>query len=361
MRMVRFAVAGSLAAALIQGESSFDKLMKEALAARESNRIDESIRLYERLLKQRPQTAEAWWYLGLNYYDLDRHPECERAFAELVKHDKTNGPGWALRALCEFQNGKFEDAFQHIVRGKALGIPERTEIERVAHYHYLQLANKTGRFELGASLLTEAARSQPDLPALVEMAGLNALRLPLLPPEIPPEKTEPVLLAGRAAVLAWQRRAPEAKMEARRLLEKYPQLPNVRYLMGYLSLLENEEESIEWFRKEIEVSPDHVQARLQIAYEYLKRGEAEKGLPYADEAVKLAPDDFTTHNIRGRLLLDLGHLDESIVALETAVRLMPASPETHYSLASAYARAGRKSEAARHRQIFTELERARKQ
>jgi tetratricopeptide (TPR) repeat protein len=359
--MVRIAAAGWLAAALIQGESSFDKLMKQALAARESNRLEESIRLYERLVKQRPQTAEAWWYLGLNYYDLDRYPECERAFAELVKHDKTNGPAWALRALCEFQNGKFEDAFQHIVRGKALGIPQRTEIERVAHYHYLQLANKTGRFELGASLLTDVARSQPDLPALVEMAGLNALRIPLLPPEIPAETREPVLLAGRAAVLAWQRRAPEAKKQARQLLEKYPQLPNVRYLMGYLALLENEEESIEWFQKEIQISPDHVQARLQIAYEYLKRGEAGKGLPYAEQAARLAPQDFTAHNIRGRLLLDLGRLDESIAALETAVKLMPASPETHYSLASAYARAGRKLEAARHREIFTELEKARKQ
>lgn len=327
-----WAVASLCVAGCLWGQASPAALLKQALAPRDANRLEESVRLYGQALKLQPEAA-----------------------------DETNGPGWALLAFCEFRNGKHQAAFDHIVRGKALGIPERTEIERVAHYHYLQLTNKTVQFELGASLLSEAARSQPELPALVEMAGANALRLPLLPPEIPAEQREAVMLAGRAAVLAWQPRVPEAKQLARELLEKYPKVANVRYLMGYLCLIDNEEESVEWFRKEIAISPGHIQARLQIAYEYLKRGEADKGLPYAREAVQLAPADFMAHNIVGRLLLDLGKVDKAIGALEAALKLMRASPETHYSLASAYSRAGRKEEAAKHRELFAELDKARKE
>ncbi len=338
---------------------SFPDLMKQALAAREAHRLEESVALYSKALTLRPTEPEAWWYQGLNYYDLDRYQECAGAFGKLVTYDKSNGGGFALLGLCEFGTKRYENAFAHIVKGKVLGIPAGSELDRVAQHHYVQLLNKLGQFEAAAGPLTDLAVSRPNTPGLIEMAGINALRLPLLPPEIPDDKKEPVQLAGRAAVAAWQRKPAEAKKQADTLLERYPKLPNAHYLRGWLHLMSQAPEAIAEFRKELEVSPNHVQARLQVANEYLNRGEPDQGLPWAREAVKIAPRDFTAHVILGRLLLKLDSVPEATSTLETAVELAPTSPDAHFQLAAAYNRAGRKEDADRERKLFTELSTAR--
>jgi tetratricopeptide (TPR) repeat protein len=303
---------------------------------------------------------ESWWYQGLNYYDLDRYVEAEEAFRNLVAQNPEHGGGLALLGLCEFQNRKYQTAFAHIVLGKEKGIPPGSELDRVAHYHYVMLANKLGQFELASGLLADLARRAPETPRLHEMAGLSALRMPLLPGEIAPGDRERVLLAGQAAVLAWQKALPEALEHAERLLELYPKQPNAHYLKAFILLLMNSEQALEEFHKELEVSPRHVQARLQIAHELRQRGQADKGLPYALEAVKIAPEDFTARNICGRLLLDLDRVKEAIVHLERAVKLAPTSPEAHFHLAAAYGRAGRTAEAAKHRKLFIQHDEARK-
>jgi len=336
------------------------ELARKALAAREAGRLSESIELYRKALALRPVDPESWWYQGLNYYDLDRYVEAEEAFRNLVAQNPEHGGGLALLGLCEFQNRKYKTAFAHIVLGKEKGIPPGSELERVAHYHYVMLANKLGQFELASGLLADLTRRAPETPRLAEMAGLSALRMPLLPDEIAPADRERVLLAGQAAVLAWRKALPEALRQADRLLELYPRQPNAHYLKAYILLMMNSDEALEEFHKELEISPRHVQARLQIAYELRQRGEAQKGLPYALEAVKLAPEDFTALNICGRLLLDLDRVQEAIVHLERAVKLAPTSPEAHFHLAAAYGRVGRAAEAARHRKLFLEHEEARK-
>ena len=61
----------------------------------------------------------------------------------------------------------------------------------------------------------------------------------------------------------------------------------------------------------------------------------------------------------GRALVETGSLEPGIVELETAVTLAPDSPEMHFALARAYAKAGRKDDAARARATFAELDRKR--
>jgi len=342
-----------------QSAEAFPKLMQEALQNREQGRLDASTAAYRKALALRPSAAEAWWYLGLNYYDGDKYPECEDAFRNMVVHDKKHGGGWTLLGLCEFKNGKYEPAFAHIVRGRQLGIPPGSELEKVAHYHYVMLTNKIGQFEFGAGLLSDYARVAPQTPQLTEMSGLNALRLNLLPSEIGRDQRDLVQRAGRAAMLAWQKKTAEAKAEVEELIRHYPKQPNVHYLLGYILLLENSDGMFAAFLKELEISPKHVQARLQIAHEYLRRGELAKGLDYAKQAVELAPKEFTARNIHGRILLGLGQTAEAVGELETAAKLAPTSPEAHFHLAAAYARAGRKLDAEKHRKIFAKLNEAR--
>lgn len=335
-------------------------LMDRANAARDAQRLDEAIGLYQQIVKAEPANAEALWYLGLGLYEKDRYAEAAPAFRKLTAIHPKQGAGWAMLGLCEYRNKRYDSALTALRRARALGVPPMNDLEKVSRYHLAVLLNHAGEFELSSSILMTFVADNAVTPQITEAAGVSALRLRVLPGETPDAMKEPVDWAGKASILAWQKRTSEAMSDATRLQERYPKLANVHYLMGYLRLLSNDPASIAEFEKELALDGNHVQARMQIAYEYLKRGEAEKGLPYAVRATALAPRDFIAHNIHGRILLDLNRAAEAAVALETAAKLAPSSPEAHFHLASAYTRLGRKADAARHRAIFAKLDQERK-
>ena len=96
---------------------------------------------------------------------------------------------------------------------------------------------------------------------------------------------------------------------------------------------------------------------MQIAYEYLKRGDAQAALPWAQQAVAAAPNAFPAHKALGQALLETGDVDGAIKELQIGIKLAPESPGLHFNLARAYQRAGRLEDAARERDEFTRLDR----
>jgi len=99
-----------------------------------------------------------------------------------------------------------------------------------------------------------------------------------------------------------------------------------------------------------------VPARLQIAFEFIKRGEPARARTAAEEAAALAPDHFATRLAVGQVRLEMNEVDKAIPELEKAVTLAPGSAQTHFMLAKAYARAGRPVDAERERSEFTRLD-----
>jgi predicted Zn-dependent protease len=74
--------------------------------------------------------------------------------------------------------------------------------------------------------------------------------------------------------------------------------------------------------------------------------------------VKLGPGDFNIHVVLGQVLLATQDTVGAVRELELGVKLTPETPVAHYSLANAYAKMGRKDDAAGER---AEFERLRKQ
>ena len=95
---------------------------------------------------------------------------------------------------------------------------------------------------------------------------------------------------------------------------------------------------------------------VQIAFEHLKRRDYDTALPLAEKSVELMPKMYAARNVLGRVLLELGQTERAISELEIGVRLAPESPEMHFALARAYARAGRKQDAANENEIFKKLQ-----
>ena len=79
-------------------------------------------------------------------------------------------------------------------------------------------------------------------------------------------------------------------------------------------------------------------------------------MEYGQRAVKASPEDFSTHIALGRVLLAKENPAGAAAELELAVKLAPANPDAHFSLASAYSRLGRKQDSARELAEFKRLQ-----
>ena len=181
--------------------------------------------------------------------------------------------------------------------------------------------------------------------------------MPLLPSELPAEKREMVLMAGRGSYLMAARLMAAAKASFEELVLRFPDAPNVHYAMGSFLLSEPGDGALKAFQREIDLQPHHVFARLQMAFEYLKRGDPASALPLAQRAVELAPTNFIAHKALGQALLDSGDVESAVSELETARSLAEDSPSVRFTLAKAYQRAGREADAAKERSEFTRLDR----
>ncbi len=79
------------------------------------------------------------------------------------------------------------------------------------------------------------------------------------------------------------------------------------------------------------------------------------GVKYAKKAVALDPHLPFGHYLLGLLYLDTGAYEKSIRELEVARESFSEKPEIYFALGNAYAKAGRKEDAARTRATFRRL------
>lgn len=335
---------------------AFEKTAKQAATAREAGRLEEAIQLYQKALALWPSWPEGLWSVGTIYYDLDRYQEAGGAFRRLVALQGKNGPALAFKGLCEFQLGNYERALDDLQRAGELGLGNVGDLAMVSRYHLAILLTREGQFEVAFNTLSHFAKESNASPKVIEAFGLATLRMPLLPAETPPDKREMVLIAGRASFYQAQRQHVAARKGFEQLALRFPEAPNVHYAFGVLLLAEEPDTAIEKFQRELQVSPYHLPARLQIAFERIKRGEFEKALPPAREAVEIAPDDFPARKAYGEALLGVGQVPEAVEQLENGVKLAPDSPGMRFALARSYARAGRADDAARERAEFLRLD-----
>jgi tetratricopeptide (TPR) repeat protein len=343
-------------AAPARPDPAFDEAVKLGDEARDAGRFDEAAAHYMKALKIQPKWAEGWWNLGAIFYEQDRYPEARDAFRNVVALDPNRGTAWGMLGLCEFQTREYERAGNSLLRGRTLGFDGNKELESVVRYHAALLYIRYEQFEIAYDILTEFLRAGNESPKVVEAFGLAILRLPFLPDEIPPAKREQVLIAGRAALDMAARRLDQARADFDALLAHYASEPNVHYAFGVYLLGQDADAAMKEFRRELEISPAHYPAMVQMAFEYLKREEYNEALPLAEKAVQLAPKMFPARNVLGRVLLELGQVERAVKELEEGARLAPSSPEMHYALGRAYRRAGREADAKREVEMFQKLQ-----
>jgi tetratricopeptide (TPR) repeat protein len=343
-----------------QDPLSRKELDARATEAREAGNFPEAIEIYKKAVEVDPGWGEGWWYIGTLSYDLDLYPEGRDAFRRYVTIDPESGPAWALLGLCEFQTREYDQALKDLRQSFSAGVAPGSHFYYVANYHLALLFSRRGEFEVAIDILQKLVLNHPDNPKLIEAFGIGLLRLPFLPVELPADRREAVLLAGQAGNYWATSRLEQAGIAYQELVTRCPEVPSAHYTRGVFLLLTDPDQAVKEFQREIEISPDHVPARMQLCFEFIKVGTPEKALPYAREAVELDPFSFVPRNALGRILLAMGQIDEAIKQLEIGVDLAPDSPEMYFSLARAYTKAGLKEEARRAREEFLRLDEARR-
>jgi tetratricopeptide (TPR) repeat protein len=350
---------GRQAAGNAEGSAAaLETLRRDAEQARAAGRIDQAIDLYRRAVALQPAWVEGHWYLGTIYYDRDRHAECRDAFTRVLERQPENGAAWAFRGLCEFRLKQYEAALDHLNRTRQAGLGDDPAFEAVVAYHRAILLARFEQFERALDIHGNLVRGGNTTPTMLDALGIAMLRLPLLPDEVRSEQRDLIRLAGRAGAYGMTRMKEEARHAFEELVARYPDTPTVHFIYGnFLMAQERLDDALDQYRTEIQRSPGHVPARLQLAHELLKRGDFDAAGPYAAEAVRLAPDNYMARNLLGQVRLRAGDVEGAILELQTAATLEPTSPSVRFHLARAYQRAGRGADAAREREEFKRLER----
>lgn len=339
-------------------QQGFDTLAAQATAARESDKVDESIALYRKALDLRQDWPEGWWFLGTLYYDLNNYAEAALAFKQAAQLQVKAGAPWVMLGLCEFQLTRYDDAYSHIHQGRDLGIGENQELERAMRYHEGLLYLLKGDFERTQQKLGTLSYQGVSSEDLIIALGLSVLRMGMLPSEVDINYRDRAVVrrAGLAEHFKAQNNISDATREYELLAKDFPKFPNVQYAYGrFLLSTRDNDAAVAAFQLELQNSPKHALARLQIAYIKLSNKEAGEGISLAEEAVKLNPRLPLGHYVLGRLLFDSGQGARAIQELELAKSLRPDEPRVYFALARAYAKANRKADAEQARETFMRL------
>src|ERR1700681_2081336 len=103
-----------------------------------------------------------------------------------------------MLGLCEFETAQYEQALAHLQRGLSLGLTGNPQITQVSRYHVALLLTHFSQFEASLQIFVQMAAEGVEDSDTKAAAGIAALRMPLLPAEVPAGQRELVAQVGRA-------------------------------------------------------------------------------------------------------------------------------------------------------------------
>jgi predicted Zn-dependent protease len=348
----------SRSAPVAHGTATFEQLVQTATRAREENRDSAAIDAYRQALKLKPEWDEGLWYLGALLYETENDFEACVFLRRFLAQHPENGYGWALLGMSEFQTRDYTRALDHLQQGLVAGLGDNKKMIATVSYVTAILLIRSEQYDAGMSLLFAQVASGGATATLVEPLGLAALHLPFLPTEIPANRKEMVQIAGTAALALEAQKYEDAAKLFNQLETKYPDQPGVHFLIGVYELGVRPDDGVKELKREIEISPSHVSARLRLAEEYIKRQDIDQAMSFAQEALKLEPKNGLVHMVLGEAAIAKGDSAGGIRELETARDALPDEVGIRWDLFRAYTAAGRTEDAGREK---SEIERLSKQ
>ena len=340
-----------------QPENQFEHLAQAASLERQKGEDGAAIDLYTKALQLKPDWPEGLWYQSTLLYENESFPEASLYLRRFLAQAPENGYAWALLGMAEFQTRDYDRALNHLQQSLVLGLGDNGKMLKVVTFTTAILLTRSEHFDESLNLLFSRVASGDPTDPLVEPLGLAALRIPVLPAEIPAGRRQMVHLAGAAVLALEAQHFQEADARFTELKDSYSSEPGVHFLVGAYLLGVHPDDGIDELKRELEISPSHVTARLRLAAEFLKRQDTKQGISYAQQALQLEPNNGLAHRLLGEGMLASGDPKSGISEMETARAAMPDSLQIHWDLFRAYTSTGRLEDATREK---SEIERINK-
>lgn len=236
--------------------------IKMAFALADRRRYDEAIPVFRRMLQRNPHLSDVWSKLGEILVESGRYKEAIETYKTAIAQAERFSPDLALGlGFAYLKNEQPEETVQHAQLALSSNPREANELLARA-YAELRRFPEAEQCARGA---IEAGDRQPT--SILLLAEV--------------QRAEGNLSAALQTIDQAERRANDMEV---------PHLYGIDYLRGdILARLDRPDEAIVAFRREIERSPQHMQAYANLALVYFITGKAAEGNAVLDELVRANP------------------------------------------------------------------------
>jgi tetratricopeptide (TPR) repeat protein len=163
-----------------------------------------------------------------------------------------------------------------------------------------------------------------------------------------------------AEAMESQSRWDDAAAEYKKILQQNPNVPGIHFRLGRVALSKsgspaNSDEARKEFEEELKIDPNNAAAEFSLGEIARRGGQWDEAIPHFTNASKLDPGFAEAFLALGMSLNSAERYTEAVVSLERYAKMQPADPAGHYQLSIAYARIGRKEDAAREMAIQRQI------
>jgi len=163
-----------------------------------------------------------------------------------------------------------------------------------------------------------------------------------------------------AEAMESQSRWDDAAALYKKILEQNPKVPGIHFRLGRVALSKSESpanaaEAKKEFEEEVKLDPTNAAAEFSLGEIARRSGQWSEAIPHFTNASKLDPGFAEAFLALGMSLNSAERYSEAVGSLERYAKMLPGDPAGHYQLSIAYARTGRKEDAAREMAIQRQL------
>lgn len=334
-----------------QTAPQFEDLAGRAAAARNENNLPLAIQLYAQAEDLRPDWAEGWFYLGLLQYTVNQYPPAIEAFNHLLQLQPAAAPAMALRGLCEFETGAYDDSLRDLAQAVARGAANEPRNAQVIRFHLAQLLARAGRYEEALSQYRFFALLPVDDPDLMAGLGLAGMHVKTLVKDVSPADRELYEAVGKAGFTFLSGDPLTAGDLFTQVFARYPTALNVHLFYGTLLYLDAPDLAVDQFQSEVALAPANASARAMLAFTLLTVRRYREALAEAEHAYAAQPDLEIAQIALGRSLAQSGDVQRAAALLKAVLQRDPNNLEAHLGMVAVYSRVGRREDAYRERML----------
>ncbi len=334
-----------------QGSPEFEDLASRAATARDQQNTSLAIALYDKAEQLSPDWAEGWWYLGLLQYNSNKFGPAIEAFNHFLQLQPSVVPAKALRGLCEFETGAYDDSLRDLEQAVALGAANEPRNAQIIRFHLAQLLTRAGRFEDAVAQYSFFASRTVDDSELLVGLGLAGMRVNSLSRDLPAEERALYEAAGKAGYACMAGAVQESDALFGGLFARYPTAPNLHLFYAMLLGTNAPDVAISLLQREVALAPANIYAHGSLAMMLMLAGRYGEAVPEGELALAAAPDSQMVQLALGRSLVETGDAKRGSELLNKVLERDPNNLEVHLGLATAYAREGRLEDAYHERRV----------